>query len=282
MRFGRSALPWTPENAAANVVLHPERLMQPLKWTRPRMIFVNSMSDMFHPLLTGLPDETVAATKYPRREGDPPRPDFIAKVFAVMTLATQHTFQVLTKRPRAMASILSHPMFWLQVSAIRMEWGYPVIPGGMTDLAEGRQMIRNLWLGTSVENSRYLERVWWLRRTPAAAVRFVSAEPLLGSLKGIELRSPLDEPPPDAHIDVVLNWKPKPVPPPVDWLIAGGESGPGYRPVNVDHVRELRDACVKSGTAFFFKQMGGQRPKSGGKLLDGREWCEMPGGLKAA
>src|SRR4051812_36834283 len=101
LRFRRSTKPWTPDNAHENVVLHPDRLEKPLTWKEPRMVFVTSMSDLFHELLTGLPDEQ--GRKYPKRESDPPRPDFVAQVFAIMTLAERHTFQVLTKRPKAMA-----------------------------------------------------------------------------------------------------------------------------------------------------------------------------------
>jgi len=206
-RFGRTAKPWTPENALENVSVHEDRLHQPLRWKRPRMIFVNSMSDLFHEVV---PD------------------GFVRSVFDVMASAERHTFQVLTKRPeRAL------------------------------DLAPTLTWPANIWLGVSIENSRFTWRANVLRDVPAA-VRFISAEPLLGSLfEHGPRRAPLDL----AHID---------------WLIAGGESGAGYRPVNVEWVRELREACAAQGVAFFFKQWGGRTSKSGGRELDGQIHDEMP------
>lgn len=224
LRFGWSKLPWTPENAAENVVLHPERLKKPLSWRKPSMVFVNSMSDLFH--------EQVGF-------------DYILKVFLVMREAKQHTFQVLTKRPERMAQFMAlhEPI-------------YGVAP--------------NIWLGTSIENDRHTYRADALRETPAA-VRFISAEPLLGPLPSLSLTD-------------------------IDWIIVGGESGHGARPMRVEWVREIRDACLNHGfdlmgripamplpprPAFFFKQWGGRTPKSGGRLLDGREWSEYPETLKA-
>ena len=273
--------PWTPANAEHNVRLRPERLEMPLRWTRPRMIFVNSMSDLFHPILTGLPDETVQARQYAHREGDPPRPSYIAEAFAVMSMAEQHVFQVLTKRPKAMALLLGHANFWLEVNAIRMRRGVPVLKGGMSDFAAGRLTLPNVWLGTSVESNRYVERADWLRHAPAA-VRFISAEPLLGPLDKLSLED-------------------------IDWLIAGGESaGPPGRslvrhednatvhlgsegrfvkgrkyepkPAALEWIRDLRDRCDEHNVAFLFKQWGGATPKSGGRELDGRTWDEYPGG----
>lgn len=202
LRFGWSKLPWTPENAAANVILHPERLNQPLKWREPRMIFVNSMSDLFHELI---PDA------------------YVWQVFNIMAQCPQHTFQVLTKRPERMAELV--------------------------DMGAGEEL-PNVWLGVSIENSRYTYRADVLREIPAA-VRFISAEPLLGSLASLDLA--------DIH-----------------WLIVGGESGPVHRPMREQWAVELRDAALDNGTAFFFKQWGGRTPKSGGRLLQGRKWDEMP------
>lgn len=206
-RFGRTTRPWTPANARENVVVHPDRLTQPLRWRRPRMIFVNSMSDLFHELV-------------------PPR--FVCSVFEVMASAQRHTFQILTKRPdRALklASTLPWPS--------------------------------NVWLGVSIENSKYTSRADTLREIPAT-VRFISAEPLLGSLfEDGRRRAPLS-----------LAG--------ITWLIAGGESGHGYRPVDIEWVRELREACAAQGVAFFFKQWGGRTSKSGGRLLDGQTWDELP------
>jgi protein gp37 len=212
LRFGWSPKPWTPENASVNVRLRPDRLDQPLRWRRPRMIFVNSMSDLFHELI---PTE------------------YIESVFEVMRACPQHTFQILTKRPERMRDVV---LF--------------ALPDQLVELP-------NVWLGTSIENARFNSRADTLRRVPAA-VRFISAEPLLGSLY------PLRQP--ERHLDLTG----------IDWLIVGGESGPNARPMDAEWARELRDACVDAGVAFFFKQWGGRTAKSGGKTLDGREWCEMP------
>jgi protein gp37 len=178
----------------------PERLGQPLRWRRPRMIFVNSMSDLFH-------------------EDIPLR--FIECVFAVMGEAHWHTFQVLTKRHERLAEL-----------APELDW-HP-----------------NVWMGVSVENRRFVHRADYLRTVPAA-VRFISAEPLLGPLERLDLDG-------------------------IHWLIAGGESGPRHRPMRAEWVRELRDRCSVAGVAFFFKQWGGRTPKAGGRLLDGRTWDELP------
>jgi protein gp37 len=200
LRFGWSKRPWLPKHAGANVVLHEERLEQPLRWRRPRVIFVNSMSDLFHELVPM---------------------SFIARVFDVMATAEQHTFQILTKRHERMAEL-----------APRLSWP------------------ANVWMGVSIENQRWVERADLLREVPAA-VRFISAEPLLGPLDTLDLYK-------------------------IDWLIAGGESGRLHRPVRTEWLRDLRDACDEAGVAFFFKQWGGARSKSGGRRLDGREHSDMP------
>jgi protein gp37 len=216
LRFGWSPKPWTPENAAANVALHPERLDQPLRWRRPRMIFVNSMSDLFHELV-------------------PVR--FVEDVFDVMAEASWHTFQVLTKRPDRARVVLR-------------------------DIHGSAEPLPNVWLGVSIENTRFTWRADVLRQLPAT-VRFISAEPLLGSLFEESRRGrPLD-----------LGD--------IDWLIAGGESGPHHRPVDVRWLRELRDGCADAGVAFFFKQWGGHSPKAGGRELDGRTHDAMPARLAA-
>jgi protein gp37 len=183
------------------VTLHPQTLQVPLRWRAPRVIFVNSMSDLFHEAIPG---------------------DFIEQVFDVMRLADWHIFQVLTKRHERLSALTD-----------QLDWP------------------PNVWIGVSVENRRYVERADHLRRVPAA-VRFISAEPLLG---------PLD----DLNLDGI------------DWLIAGGESGPKHRPVRAEWVRQLRDRCIAEGVPFFFKQWGGVRSKSGGRRLDGQLWSEMPG-----
>jgi protein gp37 len=178
----------------------PHRLEHPLRWTRPRMIFVNSMSDLFH--------EDIPAS-------------YIADVFDVMVRAKQHTFQVLTKRHER-----------------------------LVELAPSLPWPDNVWMGVTIENRRFVHRADQLREVPAT-VRFISAEPLLGPLEGLDLGG-------------------------IDWLISGGESGPKHRPVKVEWLRELRDRCQDEGVAYFFKQWGGHRPKSGGRELDGRMWDEMP------
>ncbi len=200
LRFRSSRKPWLPANAAENVVLHPERLDQPLRWRRPRLIFVNSMSDLFH--------EQVPLS-------------FIEQVFEVMTEADRHVFQILTKRHER-----------------------------LVELAPSLVWPRNVWMGVSIENRRWAERADALREVPAA-VRFISAEPLLGSLADLDLSG-------------------------IDWLIAGGESGPGHRPVRPEWVRELRDACREQSVPFFFKQWGGIRSKTGGRRLDGKLHSQLP------
>jgi protein gp37 len=164
------------------------------------MIFVNSMSDLFH---EDIPSE------------------FISAVFDVMVRAEHHTFQILTKRQDRLA-VLAPDLPW---------------PA-------------NVWMGVTIENRRFVHRADRLREVPAA-VKFISAEPLLGPLERLALDG-------------------------IDWLIAGGESGPRHRPVKAEWIRELRDRCIDAEVAFFFKQWGGRRPKSGGRELDGRTWDEMP------
>jgi protein gp37 len=148
----------------------PERLDQPLHWTRkPKRIFVNSMSDLFHPdVMTCL------------HEGQP----FLAHVVARMVAAEQHTFQVLTKRPQLMARILRHPRFKLDVNSILLNLGHPVMPGGMSE--PETPWPKHIWWGTSIESDNYTFRANWLRHTPAA-VRFLSLEPLLGPLPSLHL-----------------------------------------------------------------------------------------------
>lgn len=182
------------------VTTHPGALEQPSSWPGRKIVFVNSMSDLFHARVP------VA---------------FVRDVVEVIAATPQHTYQVLTKRPlRALR--LSERLTWPE----------------------------NLWLGTSVESAAVLQRVDQLRRVPAA-VRFLSCEPLLGPMPNIDLEG-------------------------IHWVIAGGESGPNYRPMQVTWARDLRDACIGQGVPFFFKQWGGRHPKSLGRELDGRTWDEMP------
>jgi protein gp37 len=189
-----------PYEQGFDLRLWPARLEQPLRWRRPRMIFVNSMSDLFH---EDIPEQ------------------FLHAIFDVMVAAKQHTFQILTKRHERLAAL-----------APTLPW-----PG-------------NVWMGVSIENRRFVQRAEYLRQVPAA-VRFISAEPLLGPLTGLVLTG-------------------------IDWLISGGESGPRHRPVKAEWLRELRDRCEEEHVAYFFKQWGGMRSKAGGRLLDGRAWNEMP------
>ncbi len=183
-----------------DVAVHEAALEEPLRWRQPRLVFVNSMSDLFH-------------SSVPAR--------FIEAVFAVMNRANQHTFQVLTKRP----------------DRVR--------------LLEGRiRWTPNIWLGVSIESDRWLGRQAMLARS-GARTRFLSLEPLLGPLPGLDLRG-------------------------IDWVIVGGESGPGARPIQAEWVREIRDGCVRDNVPFFFKQWGGVFKKRAGRMLDGRTWDQMP------
>jgi protein gp37 len=243
------------------VTLHEAALAEPAHWRKPRRVFVNSMSDLFH---EEVPDE------------------FIARVFAVMGNAREHRFLVLTKRPGRMRDLIRswrfHKMVRQQISAVTA----PAPSNGWAYIAWcDDSYFDNVWLGVSIENRRFVDRADLLRQT-SAAVRFISAEPLLGPLlkdggyvwpKGVA-------PPPDAILageewaddyrgpDLDLAG--------IDWLICGGESGPGARPMRLEWARDLRDACQAAGVAYFFKQVGGRTPKAGGRELDGRTWDEMP------
>lgn len=211
------------------VTVHPTALDQALRWTRPRRIFVNSMSDLFH---ARVPDE------------------YIARVFAVMALAPQHTFQVLTKRHGRMRSLLSSAHFLHAVSKVWAEpptdwtlprdWSVPVWP------------LPNVWLGVSAEDQKRAElRIPALYDTPAA-VRFVSAEPLLGLIdtttSGLLARDEFDRG--------------------IDWVIVGGESGPGARPMHPWWAESLHRQCVAAGVPFLFKQWGDWTPMA--PLKNGR------------
>lgn len=248
-----------------DVQLRPDKLDLPLRWTKPRRIFVNSMSDLFH---DKVPDE------------------YIARVFAVMACAYQHTFQLLTKRHGRMKSLLSSSEFVAMVD--RESIAYDRSPLGHRQIS---WPLRNVWLGVSAEDQKRADlRIPALLDTPAA-VRFVSAEPLLGPLdiaRFVEHE--------DAKYDVS----------PLDWVIVGGESGPGARPMHPDWARSLRDQCVAASVPFLFKQWGewvteDQSPedivlpgvstrhwgdsepdvykvgkKRAGRELDGRTWDQYP------
>ena len=183
-----------------NVRVHPGVLDQPSHWKKPRHIFVNSMSDLFH--------KTVPT-------------EYIQSVFEVMNQCPQHKFQVLTKRP-----------------------------GRVTQINRKINWTPNVWLGVSIESERWVNRLQQLRET-SADVKFLSLEPLLGPLPSLDLSG-------------------------IDWVIVGGESGPGARPMNEEWVREIRDNCIENDVPFFFKQWGGAFKKRTGRILDGRTWDEMP------
>lgn len=251
-----------------DVTLRPERLDQPLRWKRPRKVFVNSMSDLFH---KDVPDE------------------YIARVFAIMDLAHWHTYQVLTKRPGRMRSLLSSAEFRHRV-AHNADLEIESWSGGEREVTWPLKWpLPNVWLGTSVENQKWADvRIPLLLDTPAA-IRFLSCEPLLGPIDLFAW-----------NIDRGMR---------VDWVIVGGESGPHARPMHPDWARQLRDDCLTAGIPFHFKQWGewvteDQAPediilpglstyllgddepdfykvgkKAAGRELDGQTWDEYPGGL---
>ncbi|MEW6237152.1 MAG: phage Gp37/Gp68 family protein [Candidatus Omnitrophota bacterium] len=179
---------------------HEEAVSIPLSWKKPRTIFVNSMSDLFH--------KNVQA-------------EFIKKIFDVMNKAKRHRFQILTKRSDRLLT-LNDAIAWPE----------------------------NVWMGVSVESDDYLFRVDHLRNTDAH-IKFISFEPLLGPIPNINLKG-------------------------IDWVIVGGESGPGARVMEEEWVLSIRDQCEKSGIPFFFKQWGGVRKHRNGRMLEGRTWDEMP------
>ena len=185
-----------------DLTLRDDALEIPLRWKRPRVIFVNSMSDLFH--------------------ADVPE-TYVRSVFDVMRRTPHHVYQVLTKRAERLARL-----------ADRLPW-HP-----------------NVWMGVSVESPEYSWRINYLRNVPAA-VRFISAEPLLAPLPRLDLSG-------------------------IHWLIAGGESQPGCRTADVSWFRDLRDQCNMFGVSFFLKQLGGHPSKRGGEeaQLDGRRWVQMP------
>ncbi|SEB77771.1 DUF5131 family protein [Rhodobacter sp. 24-YEA-8] len=256
----------------------------PLRWKKPRRIFVNSTSDLFH---ESVPD------------------DWIDRVFAVMALCPRHTFQVLTKRPERAQAYLTNPNLQRDIEAAAGAWlgedaecfvanwingwSRPQEASSDSNPANGtvrRWPLPNVWIGTSVEDQKTAdERIPKLLAAPAA-VRFVSAEPLLGPVK---IFNNDIGPDPDGLL--------------LDWVIVGGESGPGARPMHPDWARDLRDQCVSAGTPFFFKQWGEWGPASidakkmpqisfapytpadqlakhgkakAGRTLDGRTWDQMP------
>ena len=181
---------------------HEESVEIPLTWKKARRVFVNSMSDLFHP--------------------DVPE-DFVDRVWSVMAKTPQHHYQILTKRPQRMAAVLRE-----------------IAPSPL----------QNVWLGTSVEGAKVVDRIDHLREVPAS-VRFISFEPLIDDVGKVDLSE-------------------------IDWAIVGGESGPRARPMSEEWAESILDQCLDSGTAFFFKQWGGVNKKKTGRMLRGRTYDEMP------
>jgi protein gp37 len=217
--------------ATTGVQLHPERLGWPLRWRRARRIFVNSLSDLYHPAVTD---------------------DVIASVFAVMHEADRHVFQVLTKRPARQAALPGSPQFHGKVAAHVMGWRQR--PDGPLV----RWPVANVWVGTSVEDQRAAGlRVPRLLATPAA-VRFLSCEPLLG---------PIDLTPTIAAGRL-------------DWLIVGGESGPGARPMQLEWARDLIAQCRAAGVAVFVKQLGAVWARRHDADPKGGDWDRWPQDLR--
>ncbi len=244
-QWGHEFKPWTAANATHNVRLHNDRLDQPLRWKRSRRIFVNSMSDLFH--------EQVPDT-------------FIIAVFRVMAAAQQHTFQILTKRPERMASIMERMQHILETFYPESTWPEVHAPGWP---------LPNVWLGVSVEHQKAAdERIPLLLQTPAA-IRFLSMEPLLGAVDLLKNGDIL------CHCDGCLDMaKQHPTTgglQRINWVIAGSESGPNRRPCDLDWIRSIRDQCITANIPFFLKQLYTGGHKITLPLLDGQRWEQMPG-----
>jgi len=182
------------------LTLHEDVISEPLSWKKPSVVFVNSMSDLFH---EDVPD------------------DFIFRLFDVMGKAEQHTFQILTKR--------AERLFTMNPT---IKWP------------------KNVWMGVTVEHNQYVKRIDLLRETNAT-VKFLSLEPLLGPISNLNLNG-------------------------INWVIAGGESGPKSRPIDPDWVRDIRNKCLTADIPFFFKQWGGIKKKKNGRVLDGKTWSQTP------
>ena len=222
-------------------------LDQPLRWKKPRHIFVCAHSDLFH---EKVPDE------------------WIDQVFGVMALCPQHVFQVLTKRPRRMRSYVldrcCDDSGDLLESIANSVYGLSEASLDEIDDAVLKWPLPNVWHGTSVEDQLTAnQRIPLLLETPAA-VRWISAEPLLEEVTVFSL---------DGPVDVYKGMES-----PLHWVVCGGESGPRARPMHPDWARSMQDQCEAAGVPFFFKQWGGRTSKAGGRLLDGRTWDEFPEG----
>jgi len=197
-------VPGHPFETGFDLTLRPERLAQPLAWKRPRMIFVNSMSDLFQ-------------KEIPKAH--------IAAVFDTMEKGDWHVYQVLTKRSSLLQKFIND------------RYRTCIAPAHM-------------WFGVSVENEQAISRITHLQKANAGT-RFLSIEPLIAPVGKLALRE-------------------------IDWVIVGGESGPHARPMNPEWAIDIRNQCVAAGVPFFFKQWGGRSPKTGGRLLEGREWNQFP------
>jgi protein gp37 len=203
-------VPGHPFENGFDLTIRPERLTQPLDWKKPRMIFVNSMSDLFHKAV-------------PKAH--------IARVFDTMERADWHIYQILTKRSSLLQKFIN-------------------------DRYKARLAPPHIWFGVSIEDSRATSRIAHLQKANAA-VRFLSVEPLIGPVGKLDLTG-------------------------IHWVIVGGESGPHARPMQTQWAIEVRDQCLKAKVAFFFKQWGGRSPKSGGRLLEEKEWNQFPATLPAS
>lgn len=250
-RFDRPGI-----GATTGVQLHPERLDQPLRWRKPRRVFVCSMADLFH---RSVPDE------------------YIADVWAHMWWSPQHTFQVLTKRHARMREVMPR----LEEDLRQREHDLALVdcPTPLT------WPLPNVWLGVSAENQMWADiRIPSLLDTPAA-VRWVSAEPLLGPID-LHLIDQVDgctcaggTPESGYMHERHCGTEPGPTYGQLHWVVTGGESGPGHRPADPDWFRHIRDQCQAAGVAYLHKQNGGPTSKAGGRELDGRTWDEYPTSL---
>lgn len=254
LRHGWTKKPWIAPHAAENVTLKPDRINEPIKWRAPRMVFTCSMADLFH-------------EEVPYR--------YLDRVFGVMARASQHTFQVLTKRPERMLDYIAgygrRILVWVEAyNDAHSAMAQPFV----LDELERRPPpwpLPNVWLGVSAERQQEADqRIPLLLQTPAA-LRFVSAEPLLGPLDLREYLEPqwYGAPSPKGDYEVA-RLRPR-----VDWLIAGGESGINHRPMDLDWARVLRDQCAIAGIPFHYKQGAGRYPGKD-KLLDGIEHLAIP------
>jgi protein gp37 len=197
-------VPGHPFQTGFDLTLRPERLLQPFGWKRPRMIFVNSMSDLFHKEIPN---------------------DYISAVFDTMEKADWHVYQVLTKRSSLLQKFIN-------------------------DRYRVRKAPTHMWFGVSIENGQSKSRITHLQKANAS-VRFLSVEPLIAPVGNLNLGG-------------------------IHWVIVGGESGPGARSMEREWVIDIRNQCLAAKVAFFFKQWGGRSPKTGGRLLEGKEWNQFP------